>query len=87
MFGLELRNPLRALAIASLIARGSDDPRVLEILGAGPLEDLLSGNPALLDTVAQEAKSNPNFRAALRSIWQSTIPDDVWAAVQRVAAE
>jgi hypothetical protein len=75
-----------ALEIAFQIARTSERPKVLEMLGAGPLEDLLSEDPTLIDAVAIEAQSSPNLRIALRATWQSAMPDDVWRAVQNLAA-
>jgi hypothetical protein len=86
MMDLQAHDPIRALEIAFQIARTSDRPKVLEMLGAGPLEDLLSEDPTLIDAVAIEAQSSPNLRIALRATWQSAMPDDVWRAVQNLAA-
>jgi hypothetical protein len=83
---LQVHDPIRALEIAFQIARASGAPKVLEMLGAGPIEDLLSEDPTLFDAVAVEAPSNPNLRLALRSTWQSAMPDEVWRAVQDLAA-
>lgn len=86
MMDLQLHDPARALDVAFQIARTSDTPKVLEMLGAGPLEDLLSEDPTLFDAIAIEAASSPRLRVALRSTWQNAMPDDVWQAVQRLAA-
>jgi hypothetical protein len=86
MMGLAGDDPLRALEICFLIARSSNDPKVLEMLGAGPLEDLLSEDPTLFDAIFYESKSNNSLVTALRSMWQSTIPDHVWCALQRLIA-
>ena len=85
MLGLQSRDPIRALEICFLIGRSSDDAKVLAMLGAAPLEDLLSEDSTLLDAVAIEARTSPNLRLALRSIWQSTMPDHVWATLQHIA--
>jgi hypothetical protein len=82
MMTLVRRDPLRALEICFRVARLSASAWVLENLGAGPLEDLLSDDPILFDAIAFEAKSNGNLVDALRGMWQSTIPNDVWSAVQ-----
>ena len=84
MMGLSRDNPLRALEICFQIARLSARPEVLEMLGAGPLEDLLSEDPTLFDALVFEVTSNPRLAEALRSVWKSTIPDDVWLALQRL---
>jgi hypothetical protein len=86
MMDLQVHDPIRALEIAFQIARASGAPKVLEMLGAGPIEDLLSEDPTLFDAVAVEAPSSPNLRLALRSTWQSAMPDEVWRAVQDLAA-
>jgi len=78
LIDLTLDDPLRVLEICFHIARTSDAPRVLMMLGAGPLEDLLSGDLAFFDAIAFETKSNANLVKALGSTWQSSIPDDVW---------
>lgn len=84
MMGLSGDDPVRALRICFVVARLSNDPKVLEMLGAGPLEDLLSDDPTIFDLVAQETKLNDRLVTALRSTWQSTIPDQVWFSLQRL---
>jgi len=86
MMDLQLHDPARALGVAFQIARASDAPKVLEMLGAGPLEDLLSEDPTLIDAIAIEAASSPHLRVALRATWQNAMPDEVWQAVRRLAA-
>lgn len=86
MMDLQLHDPARALDLAFQIARATDTPKALEMLGAGPLEDLLSEDPTLIDAIAIEAASSPNLRTALASTWQNTMSDDVWLAVQRLVA-
>jgi hypothetical protein len=60
----------QAIAICIEVARQSGDPWILEILGAGPLEDLLSniGDP-VLPSFLTAAQANPSFRQALRHVW------------------
>ena len=82
---LQLDDPLRALETTFLIGRGSADLKVLEMLGASPIEELLSEDPTLFDAIAIEVASNPGLRVALKSVWQGTIPDHIWAALQRLA--
>lgn len=84
MMGLSGDDPLRALEICFLVARSSKEPKVLEMLGVGPLEDLLSEDPTLFDAIAFEARSNDRLLVALGSMWQSTIPEQVWSDLQRL---
>jgi hypothetical protein len=67
-----------ATAICVEISNRSDDPWILEILGAGTLEDILRshGHDVLPEFLAA-AKANPNFRQALRHIWPRE-DENVW---------
>jgi hypothetical protein len=85
MMVLQQHDPIRALEVAFQIARSTASPKVLEMLGAGPLEDLLSEDSTLIDAVAIETMSSPNLRTALQSTWQNNMPDDVWRVVQLLA--
>jgi len=86
MMDLQQHDPVRALEVAFQIARTSETSKVLEMLGAGPLEDLLSEDPTLIDAIAIEAVSSPNLRQALASTWQNSMPDAVWKVVQTLAS-
>jgi hypothetical protein len=77
--------PIRALEITFLIARMTDDAWLLCNLGAGPIEDLLAHDATLLDAIALEARSSPNLKTALASVWQNAMSDATWQAVQRIA--
>jgi hypothetical protein len=78
-------DPPRALDIVFIISRDSDNEWVLENLGAGPLEELIGDDPALLDRIEREIGSNPRLRLALRAVWQGEMSDDIWARLQRSA--
>ena len=82
---LDSHDPARALEITFLIAIGSEDGWVLENLGAGPLENLIDGDPTLLDAIALEAVTNPRLKVALQSVWQREMSEDAWARLQRIA--
>jgi hypothetical protein len=58
---------------------------ILEILSAGPLEDLLSEyGPRVIDRVESEAKRNPKFASLLGGVWKNTMSDEIWNRVQVV---
>jgi hypothetical protein len=60
----------RALTVCVEIARLSSDPWILEILGAGPLEDVQrKGGCEALRPLLTAARRNPAFRRALRHVW------------------
>jgi hypothetical protein len=56
---------------------------VLEILSAGPLEDLIHGHgPQFIDRIEFEAKHDPDFRRLLAGVWESST-EEVWARVDK----
>lgn len=81
---LEFTDPVRALEVAFVVTRQSSDGWVLENLGAGPLETLLSRDPTFLDAIMIEAASNPNLLEALGSVWKNEMPDETWAVVRHL---
>lgn len=81
---LEFRDPVRALEVAFVIARQSSDGWVLENLGAGPLETLLSRDPTFLDAITIETASNPNLLEALCSVWKNEMPDETWSVIRNL---
>jgi hypothetical protein len=75
---------LTATAICEEIATQSDDPYVLGMLGAGPLEDLLEYHGThVIEPFLKAAKTNPRFRQALRSVWECSDPE-VWERFKSV---
>ena len=55
---------------------------VLGVLAAGPLENLIDVHgAAFIDRIEVEARRNPQFRALLNGIWQSST-DAIWSRVE-----
>jgi len=64
--------------ILELIAKTNSE-RVLGMIAAGPLEDLLAKHPhEVIDRIEQRALSDTKFRFCLGGVWQHATPDDVW---------
>jgi hypothetical protein len=62
--------PLDMLGLIIDIAnRVAEDPAALNLLGAGPLEDLLGADAPTMAAAAEEARRNPAFRAALGGVY------------------
>jgi len=60
--------------IESILAQTSD-PWVLENLGAGPLEDLLTtGDPTVIDFIEKKYRTYPNLVEAMRYMWMDDFP-------------
>jgi hypothetical protein len=72
----------------SAILAALEDPRMeasLEVLAAGPLEDLLSlHGETFISRVEEAARSNQKFAWLLGGVWQFQMSDDVWKRVQAV---
>lgn len=61
--------------------------KVIGMLAAGPLEDLLGAHgPRLIERVEEHAQKDPAFRHLLGGVWQGGMSDEIWARVQAVAA-
>ena len=72
-------------AILAVLSRNPSD-RVLSVLAAGPLEDLIHMHgKRFIDRIETEARRDPAFRALLRGVWKSGIPE-IWARIERAQA-
>ena len=64
----------------------SPSDKVIEVLAAGPLEDLINDYGArFIDRIENEARRNPAFRHLLGGVWESSAPD-VWSRVEKARA-
>jgi hypothetical protein len=63
--------PEEMIAILVAIADAAPDDDALAYLGAGPVEDLIvsRGSAVVVDRIEGAARSNENFRKALRCAW------------------
>jgi hypothetical protein len=64
-----------------------DPPQsVLDVLAAGPLEDLIDHHgAAFIERIEVMARQQPAFRRLLRGVWESG-PPELWARVQLAQA-
>ena len=61
--------------------------KVIAILAAGPLEDLIDDcGEEYVDRIEHEAKFNLKFRHLLGGVWKSSTPD-VWARIEKIRGE
>ncbi|MGH7873952.1 MAG: DUF6869 domain-containing protein [Candidatus Binatia bacterium] len=83
MWNLSEENPDLCWELILNILATNDSTSVLEILSAGPLEDLLAKHgPAV--RVELEARMNPRFASLLGGVWQNSMTDEVWNRVRAV---
>jgi len=59
--------------------------KVIAVLAAGPLEDLLGKQGVeFIDRIEELARKDPKFNHLLGGVWQNTMTDEVWQRIQRV---
>jgi hypothetical protein len=58
---------------------------VQQVLSAGPIENLLSKfGEQYIERVEEKARKEPAFAKLLGGVWQSDMPDEIWARLQTV---
>ena len=76
--------PELAWPIILEILRRNQSTAILEVLSAGPVEDILARHgEAFIERVEHEAKINEDFATLLGGVWQNTMSDEIYARVQR----
>src|SRR5687768_2537237 len=62
--------------------------RVVSVLVAGPLEDLLAKHgPMFIERVEELARQDQKFNFLLGGVWQNTMTDEIWKRVQAARKE
>ena len=68
------------------IAEETEAHRVIGLLSAGPLEDLLSAHgPTFIDEAEQFASKDRRWAWALGGTWQCKMSEEIWRRVQQAA--
>jgi len=76
-------DPKNALAAIVEILAINDSAKVLEILAAGPLEDLLIAHgPFVIDEIERLVIAGTKMSLLLGGVWRSEIDAEVWARVE-----
>lgn len=82
-YDLVREEPEVALSLILEILRRNQSPQILEVLSAGPLEDVLAKHSErMIDAVEKEAKTNSSFATLLGGVWRNEMSNSVWARVQ-----
>jgi len=56
--------------------------KVLGMIGAGPLEDLINQyGDKFIEKIEIEARTNPQFRKVLSFVWRQDTDDEIWSRV------
>ena len=83
---LVLDDPELAWPIIEEILHIDSSDRMLAIVAAGPVEDLLAHHgAAFIERIEKLAGREPIFRKMLGGVWRSKISEDVWKRLKAVA--
>ena len=78
-------NPDLALDLVLEILRQDPSSDIIEVLAAGPLEQVLAENgSSIIERVESTARMNPNFAHLLGGVWQNSMSDEIWKRVKNV---
>lgn len=59
--------------------------KLIAVLAAGPLEDLLAKRGVdFIDRIEELARKDPKFNHLLGGVWRNTMTDEVWQRVQAI---
>jgi Family of unknown function (DUF6869) len=78
-------DPSTALSAIEYICKLDSSDPIMEVLAAGPLEDLLSRHGREVgDQLVRVAAANPTFRKLLGGVWRGSIADEIWRKVEEL---
>jgi hypothetical protein len=82
-----MHDPEHAWQLVLAIVAATDSSLVLEVLGSGPLEDLLSDyGDQFIDRCEEQARVDPKFRESLSSIWRTErMSEAVWSRIEQAS--
>lgn len=85
-YDLVREDPDQAWQLILKILQQDSSNEILEVLSAGPLEDLLAKHgERVIEKVESEARSNPSFATLLGGVWKNSMTDDIWSRVQDIS--
>jgi Family of unknown function (DUF6869) len=77
--------PERAFQFVLEVLGRDHSDKILEVLSAGPLEEVLARHgEKMIERVEAEARANLMFATLLGGVWQNDMSDEVWRRVQAV---
>lgn len=77
-------HPETGLKLILVILENDQSNHILEVLSAGPLEDLLAYHGEhIIEAVEAEAEKSKQFATLLGGVWQNAMPDHIWERVQK----
>jgi hypothetical protein len=78
-------DPDAGLAVVWQICRKNSSDPILEVLAAGPLENLLARHgKVVISRIVELARQDAGFRRLLGGVWSGGIDKTVWAQIRAV---
>lgn len=70
--------------VLELVANAQSE-KILALIAAGPLEDLLNRYPEqYIKAIEEQARKNKTFKKCLSGVWESRIPKPIWKRILNV---
>lgn len=84
----EYHNPDLAIDLVLEILKFNPEERLLDILAAGPLEQVLANHGSkIIGRVEFLSESNARFACLLAGVWRNGMTEDIWNRVQKICNE
>ena len=84
-FELEQNDPESCWAAILKILSKDPPDKVLSVLAAGPLEDLISEHgPLFIERIEEGSRKDPAFRHLLGGVWKSTSSPEIWSRIETI---
>ena len=78
-------NPKIAIDLVLEILKLNPENKILEVLAAGPLEQVLANHGTkIIDDIESIAKTNKEFNNLLGGVWKNSMSNEVWKRVQDI---
>jgi hypothetical protein len=76
-------DPGKALSVLFAITQLTDDPGIVGMLGAGPMEDFLARHgETYVDVIHALALKHRCLREVLENVWEGSMPKNVWHRIE-----
>lgn len=86
IFEMVDNDPEEAWITIDAIRHATNDNKLLALLAAGHLEDLLATHgEKFIDRFENLAKTDEDFRRLLGGVWRHDMPDKLWSRVKAIA--
>jgi len=82
------QEPFAALRVIDSIVRKDNSDPIMEVLAAGPLENILVLHGSIiLSELTKFARENASFRDLLGGVWGDAVAPEVWREVEKLRTE